>query len=182
MNTQQRTAQKPSTATGLRALLSKLFTGKGLVRPKLLPGARGLGGHIALAMTLATLAGLAGATPALAGQAWWHVLSGSRPTYLKAGPPVTPGVNEVEKVVVKATGGTYGLEEPAPGSEREDVLNYNASAAELRESLELHVYGAGNLGVTGGCKEALPPLSECEYEVTFKGALSGKSVGLASMA
>lgn len=39
---------------------------------------------------------------------WWHLTSGSRPTYLHAGAG-KPGENEVQKVTVKATGGTFVL-------------------------------------------------------------------------
>ncbi len=130
---------------------------------------------------------------------WWHLTSGSRPSYLAPGAglpeqPAIPGVDEVQQVTVKATGGKFVLANMTKqeieeakyscflGPEEEEEVpkfaefNYNAPASEVKEGLE-HVcgYGPGNVEVTGGPGDET---GSKPYEVTFKGELSEKPVRL----
>lgn len=58
------------------------------------------------------------------------------------------GVNEVQKVVIKATGGTFKL---TYSGQQTAAIKYNATAAEVRAALEaLSNLEPGDVGVTGG--------------------------------
>ncbi|HEY3435079.1 MAG TPA: hypothetical protein VGK41_05455 [Solirubrobacterales bacterium] len=83
-------------------------------------------------------------------------------------------VNERQRIVVDATGGTwkpkFGGKTAAAG------VSATATAKVLREALEaLESIGAGNVDVTGGPGNAGGTLP---YYVTFKGALKGQNVAL----
>lgn len=52
----------------------------------------------------------------------------------------------------------YGLAPPLAVVPR--IEPFDATAAEVQKALE-GMYGAGNVEVTGGCKQAIPPLTEC---------------------
>jgi hypothetical protein len=145
--------------------------------------ARAFAGRGVCVFVVVSLVALASAGVASAQSAWWHLSYDSRPSSLSVEPGSSAGQDEVEKVVVNATGGRYALENPA--DEAAEVFSYNATREQLQEGLEKHpngkaFYGVGNVEVTGGCKESAPPLSECVYEVTFKGTLAGQPVGLVS--
>jgi hypothetical protein len=134
----------------------------------------------ALVPLVAALALVSGS--AQAASPWWHLSYGSRPSSLHANPGASPGQDEVEKVTVTATGGRFALEEP--GTEKVAIVSYNATAAQVQERLEKKpngeaFYGVGNVEVTGGCEEPVPPVSKCVYEVTFEGYLAHRSVGFA---
>jgi len=67
------------------------------------------------------------ATPALAGSAWWHVSSGSRPTYLhRLGLPNSPGTDEVQEVTVTGPSGAfYMLERMTPAQAANELCVVN---------------------------------------------------------
>ncbi len=110
-----------------------------------------------------------GAASASASEGWWHLGSGARPTYLH--PDLAR--DEVQELKVDATGGDVLWDVSYPSEFA--VFPYNATHVQVQSALE-GIYGKENVEVTGGCSEAMPPLSECAYVVTFKGALGGVSV------
>jgi hypothetical protein len=140
--------------------------------------------HAATAVVcLLTLTGLLGALPSLAqaNSAWWHVLSGARPTYLKAlhgtNIPGVPGVNEVQEIAigpdtfteVTAGGQEVGYFETQPGPF--GGVQTPPTVENVRAGLE-GVYGAHNVEVTlksGGVAEPV-------LLVTFVGADADKTV------
>ena len=101
---------------------------------------------LALAVLVPILAALAlSASPAAANEGWWHLGSGARPTYLHPG----AGQNETMELTATATGGDVlwleAFSPPFPSV----AFPYNASHGEIQSALE-GLYGAGNVGVTGG--------------------------------
>ena len=147
---------------------------------------------VATALLCLCALSLARAPQARAESAWWHLVAGSRPTYLQAGAG-KPGSNEVQKLTVKATGGKFVLanmtkEEVENGqfacfneATEEEIPKYhefafNASAAEVQAGLEtICGYGAGDVEVTGGPGDES---GSSPYLITFKGALGEKPVPL----
>jgi hypothetical protein len=85
---------------------------------------------------------VAGVVPAYAGSPWWHLSSGSRPTYLQPG----QAKDEVQELTVSATERTYNLIE---NGQKYATLNWNATPEEVQQGLE-KIYGAGSVHVTGG--------------------------------
>jgi hypothetical protein len=131
---------------------------------------------VCLLAFLGTMVSLsASASPALAESPWWHLSTGSRPTYLKAG----VARDEVRKLTVQATAGSYFLEEPVAIEHGEVVegqtyaqVPFNAGAPEVELALA-ELYGLGNVEVSeepGGAREFL---------ITFKGARDARPVRLA---
>ncbi len=84
---------------------------------------------------------VAGVVPAYALSPWWHLNSGSRPTYLQPG----QAKDEVQEVTVSATGGGYIVQARSKSA----VLNWNATHEEVQAGLE-GIYGAGNVKVSKG--------------------------------
>ena len=83
---------------------------------------------------------------ALGASAWWHVVLGSRPSF------VEPGVARVERqeVVVSAARGDFSFEDSESHvSDEEAPIPFNASAVQVQEALE-GLYGAGNVEVVEG--------------------------------
>jgi hypothetical protein len=125
-----------------------------------------------LAAIVTSVVGLvACATPALALSPWWHLSTGSRPTYLQPG----QGKDEVQEVTVTATGGELIVIEPL--SREAPKLKYvfvkfNATASEMQKELEV-LYGPGNVEVTKGEGNAT---GSDPYEVIFKGSLVDQHV------
>jgi hypothetical protein len=128
-------------------------------------------------MTLAgCLVGLTCASAAFADSPWWHVTSGSRPTYL----PTGLARNEVQSLKVAGSSGTYFLEEPVRigrGEVEEGVtfvrVPFNASAAEVEAALVV-LYGIGDVAVT----EA--PVGSREFAIDFKNGRGDREVQLAA--
>ena len=91
-------------------------------------------------------------SPAAANEPWWHLTSGSRPSYLKPGPV---GASQVDRLTVPGVGfGVIllkGLNEQVTPAEKAEVFTWDATAGELRGGLE-KIYGKGNVEVTGGPK------------------------------
>jgi hypothetical protein len=148
-------------------------------------------------LLMATLAGvfLAFSPPARAESPWWHLTSGTRPAYLHAGAakPAGPGVDEVQKVTVEATGGKFVLanmtkeeveherfacfdEETEEEIPKYHEFDFNASASEVQQGLEqICGYGSGSVEVSGGPGD---PLGANPYVITFRGALGSQAVRL----
>jgi hypothetical protein len=134
-----------------------------------------------------SMAGFVFASSASANTAWWHLTSGSRPSYIQ--PNVhKPGVNEVQEVTVEGAAGEKFLlakltpaeaAEIVKGSrefEKLVVVAVGAEAKVVQEGLEgSELYGAGNVEVGGGCTEAGGKF-KCAYTVTFKSALASQPV------
>jgi hypothetical protein len=150
---------------------------------------------VALTFAAAALTSFLLASSASAESPWWHLTSGSRPAYLHAGAGKA-GANEVQRVTVKATGGTFVLanltsEEAKEGpffcerinSEEEEEFiprfaefSFDASAAEVQAGLEtICGYGPGSVEVSGGPGDEA---GSKPYVITFKGPLAEKSVPL----
>jgi hypothetical protein len=106
---------------------------------------------------------LGSATPAFAESPWWHLASGSRPTYLPSG----TAVEEVQEIAFTATSGTVGVDNSGAIAE----FAYNATHAEAQVALE-GAYGSGNVEVSE------PLASGAPFVVTFKGALGYRPVAL----
>ncbi len=113
------------------------------------------------AVCAALLAALAGAAPANAASAWWHLTSISRPAPISTAPPA----DEVQKVTVTATLGAVELRKNGSAAS----FKFDATHEEVQEALE-SIYGAGNVGVAGGPGGSEP------YTVTFIGDLSDQPV------
>jgi len=197
-------ATRTASRTGFRATLGSLLGAKGTGAP-FATSCKGTGApssvrrlpFAGVLLILFSIAALAAATPALAEgecstcKPWWHLESGSRPTYLAPG-KFRPGRNEVQKVLVEATAGEFALanmtkkevEEGdkftnAKGENRYANFPLTATAAEVQTGLETGgLYGAGNVAVTGGCEQPVPAKFRCTFEVTFKGALAERPVPL----
>src|SRR5580700_2071057 len=114
------------------------------------------------------------------GSPWWHLSTGARPTYLRAG----VGRDEVQGLTVKfpvgePQGGVFVVSKPASTPEEEIAggfaeLPYNAEASEVQAGLE-GIYGAG-VQVTGGPVGKPAEVTGSEpYVITFTGALGYKS-------
>ena len=100
---------------------------------------------------------LTGATPAVALSPWWHLSSGSQPTYLQSG----HAKDEVQEVKVSATGGSITLLDQKAFHRKNEYFNskggpefttfmFDAPASVVQEGLE-EIYGAtGKVTVTGG--------------------------------
>jgi hypothetical protein len=132
-------------------------------------GLRLVGVFVPAVTGLVLLLGGVCVAPAAASVPWWHLTSGSRPTYLH------PGLtrDEVQEVVVTATSGDFYLEDPATG--KADVfppLVYNASSAEVQQALEEKVYGAGNVQVEDGVDSAETHV----WRLKFVGAMAGQRI------
>jgi hypothetical protein len=121
--------------------------------------------RLALLTALASFACLLVAGPAAAESPWWHLTSGARPTHLNPG----TARNEVYRLTVQATEGSYFLEEPT--AEEFAKLPFDATAAEIQTALE-GLYGAGNVEVT----ETGP----ATFEITFVGTRADQPVELAT--
>ena len=138
-------------------------------------------------MTLAGI-GAVGASPALASSAWWHVLSNARPTYLHD--LGAHGADEVQNVTVTGeTGGLFVLADMTPmvAVECESIeeackqrfFSIGESASSIQKELEGgNMYGPHGVEVTGGCEEPAPPVSKCDYKLTFTGAHANQPVEL----
>jgi hypothetical protein len=108
---------------------------------------------------------------ASANEPWWHLTAQTRPSVIQPG----SGQSEVLEVKVSASGGDvlWGFGEFNPGEFA--VFPYDATHQEVQSALE-GPYGAGSVEVTGGCKEGVPPLAECEYVIKFVGPKAGRGV------
>jgi hypothetical protein len=115
---------------------------------------------------LALLATLAFSAPAFAISPWWHLTSGARPAYLN---PLASGPqDEVQKLTVSATSGSYDLE----SGEHSALVPYNATPEEVQAAVEhsgvLTRFGADRVEVSaspsgeGG--------AERSYMITYTGA------------
>jgi hypothetical protein len=126
--------------------------------------------------------GLVGASSALAASPWWHLTSGSRPSYLKAG----LAKNEVQDVTVTGAPGeefiladaTYQEVQEMKKGKRpfEKFLTFSVGdePSAIQAGLE-GLYGKGNVEV-GAADEAAAELGLEPYMVTFKSALEAQSV------
>jgi hypothetical protein len=120
-----------------------------------------------------------GVAPALAAAPWWHVLSNSRPSFLKySAPRLVAGVDEVQELVVAPDsyvelvvgGKEVGEFESEPFPEHHAVQV--STAANVQAALEgPEFYGAGNVLVTGGNAGGTAPL-----RIETVGALKEKVV------
>jgi hypothetical protein len=109
----------------------------------------------------------AGAAPAQAGSAWWHLTAASRPSVLRGG----VARDEVQELTVSANGGEFVL---LQGGLPAATVKFDATDAELRAALE-GIYGAGNVEVSGGPGD----LAGSEpYRVTFVQGLADRPVKL----
>src|SRR4030088_2187956 len=120
---------------------------------------------VCAALTMFTIVGV-GAAPAVAETPGpgWELTSRTFPTNLP------PAVNDVQQVVVNATGGTFTLSFLSRSFEESTTvaIPYNAEAAVVQSDLEaLPEIGAGNVVVTGG------PGS---YVITFTGRLGARGI------
>ncbi len=110
---------------------------------------------LCLCLTLASLALGALAPSALANAPWWHLVSGARPSYLRAG--AGKAEDQVLEIIATSEGGVYGFFLEAGGAEigtfvlPEEFANENGlpvmSAANIQSALEAH-YGAGKVSVS----------------------------------
>jgi hypothetical protein len=117
----------------------------------------------ALAVVLLCVA-VVGAASARAESPRWEVEAVSSPTDIK---PSSPR-NEVQKLTVPASGGTFTLELQPPASSAPQTtgrLPYNATAAEVQTALT-SLFGVGGSGVTvtGGPASSTPD----EYDIEFQ--------------
>jgi hypothetical protein len=86
---------------------------------------------------------VAGVVPAYALSPWWHLNSGSRPTYLQPG----QAKDEVQEVTVSGTEGKFLLQDRT--SNKFAFFKWDATHEEVQEGLE-GIFGAGSVHVTGG--------------------------------
>ena len=135
-----------------------------------------------LASFFVLLSLLGSVSPAGAAEPWWHLTAEPLPTNLNH----SAERSEVQQLTVNATGGDVLWVEPVSLAEFEAgkieiseikhaVFAHNASHEEAQAALE-GAYGTGSVGVAGGCKEPVPPLSECVYQVGFTGSLANRPV------
>jgi hypothetical protein len=117
---------------------------------------------------------------ALAQSPWWHLTSGSRPSYLRGG----LAKNEIQKLTVKASEGEFKLREPVRLHEALEgkrnssellqfTVPYNVSASELQTRLEGEFYGAGSVRVSEAAGDT--PESH-SWEITFTGSFADQPV------
>lgn len=140
-----------------------------------------LAGALSAMVALVAIAALA-VPSASAAEPWLHLGSGSVPAVLQEG----QAQDEVQELKVAATGGEVSVLEPKSLTEFEETENpavlkygcfkFNASAAEAQSAIE-DAFGAGNVEVEGGPGDAS---GSKPYEVTFVGALVGRSMPLIS--
>jgi hypothetical protein len=97
------------------------------------------------------------------GRPWWHLTVGAAPAVLQPG----RATDEVQEVVVSATGGTYGLVSTYPVFAAGE-FSWDATDAELQTGLE-EMFGTGAVEVLPG-KTSGPEIHS--YQIVFKGALS----------
>ncbi len=115
-------------------------------------------------VVLATGALLLAASPTLAASPWWHLISGSRPSYIDPG----SARDEVQELTVSATAGAFTLNS---AGDITAPIAFNAPAAAVRSALEaLPDVGAGNVEVSGG------PGASAPYLITYVGALADQAV------
>ena len=120
-----------------------------------------------LAIVIGLLGGLA-CSPAYANSPWWHLSSSSRPTYLQPG----QAKNEVQRLTVRASEGTYVVERPGVGVA---LLQAGETPEQVQRSLEEELYGAGNVSVTAGIgTEDTNPFEV--YEIEFTGELGSQPI------
>jgi hypothetical protein len=123
------------------------------------------------AIVVGVLGLLACATPVFAQSPWWHLSTGSRPTYLHTG----DARNEVQRITVSATSGEFIIVEPlsrVTGELKYVFLKFDATASEVQKGLE-GLYGLGNVEVVKGQGNAT---GSDPYEVIFKGSLADTPV------
>jgi hypothetical protein len=134
------------------------------------PHARGVAKiAILLIAVLAMLAFSASSASAKTLSAWWHLTSGSRPANIQPG----QAADEVERVKVSATAGSYVLIAKVDGSEHEASLEVGEEPSRVQTALEAEVYGEGNVEVKG----SPGPNNAYEiYEITLIGELTHRFV------
>jgi hypothetical protein len=97
----------------------------------------------------------------------WVLTAVPTPTNIRANTPS----NEVQRLNVSATGGTFELEVLVPSTNKEETtsaLPYNATAAEVKAALaNLSGMGSSDVSVTGG------PGGSAPYEITFQEGAGG---------
>jgi hypothetical protein len=134
-------------------------------------GCGGRGGHggcgrraaFAAAFAVTWLSVLGSAAIAGAAEApRWKVIVTTQPTNVVAGTPR----NEVQKVTVNATGGTFTLSVEGRSTQ---VLPYNATATQVQTAVE-EVTTAGDVTVSGG------PAGSAPLEVVFQGEFAAKPI------
>jgi hypothetical protein len=118
-----------------------------------------------LLLSVAASLAFAAETP----QAWWHLTSGARPTYLH------PGVatSEVQQLTVRATAGDVFVY--VESSAATTTFAYNATHEEVQEALE-KAYGEHNVEVTGGPEGKPAKVEDEPYTITFTGVLGGQPI------
>jgi hypothetical protein len=137
---------------------------------------RGLVGCVAVAMGLfLTVASVPAASAAGTESPWWHLNSGSRPTYIDPG----TARNETQQLSVAATSGTFTLTFEAkadpPNKASTAPIAFNADAAAVQSALAaLAPIGPGNVQVAGG-PATIEPLT-----ITFSGALGSRNLTVLS--
>jgi hypothetical protein len=132
---------------------------------------------VAMAVALAAVS----TSPAFANSPWWHLLSGARPTYLKA--LHLKGTDAVQDLTVTGIVGEefesryilYNKPESAGGVGEVFFVGYDAVT--FQKHLE-GIYGAGSVEVKGGPEALVIPgeHNESTYEITFKGPLGERPV------
>jgi hypothetical protein len=116
-----------------------------------------------LALALGCTAGTASAAVP-----WWHLGIEQRPVGVTSG----GSANEVQELVVSATGGGFVLTRPEIGGGSTAKLPFDVSAAALQSALE-SLYGSGAVQVTGGVGDEA---GDKPYVLTFRGALADQPV------
>jgi hypothetical protein len=154
VNAEQNAKTQPP-GTGIFALLANLLRFRGSSAPSCHSSVRRMG----LLTALAAAGLLVAAGPAAAESAWWHVASGSRPTYLN------PGTAQSEVQEVNTAPGTYegnqvinfylqinGKRLPGGEFATEPVASEFGlplpTAANIQQVLEAGPYGVGRVQVT----------------------------------
>jgi hypothetical protein len=116
----------------------------------------------------------AGATPppAATPSAAWSIQMDAEPTNFNA----ADAQDDVRRLTVTATGGTYALRPAAlSGEEATAPIEWDASAEAVQQALEdLPGVGAGNVTVAGGPGDSG---GSKPYTITWVGALSGQNIG-----
>lgn len=131
---------------------------------------RGLVVGVVVCVVAGLWVGVAGASQV----GWWHLSSGSRPTFLHGG----VGRQEVQEVRVDATEGIYVLERPETFGETGTfaIMEPGASAELMQQELESPLlYGPGNVEVSGGPGDAG---GTKPYVIKFVGQLAGRPLQL----
>ncbi len=102
---------------------------------------------------------------------WWGLSTGARPTSLKSG----LASSEVQSITVKNAEEEALLVAKLPTGEIFPIFLQPEETAEALQTGFETVYGAGNVGVTGG------PSGSAPYIVTFKGALAFQQIPLLAL-